>query len=115
MVKCCKLSAGRMKEPVTFERAVKTPSGAGGYTEAWGTLAGAADRAKVKALSGSERFASDRIEATTRWRITVRYFAGLLESDRVIIRSRAHNIRFVNNVELADRWLEIDLDGGVAV
>ena len=115
MTKCCNLSAGMLKEPVTFERAAKTPSGAGGYSETWGTLAGAADRAKVKALSGSERFASDRIEATTRWRITVRYFAGLLESDRVMIRSRAYNIRFVNNVELADRWLEIDLDGGVAV
>ena len=115
MAKCCNMSSGMLKEPVTFQRAAKVSDGAGGYTETWGDLSGAADRAKVKALSGSERFASDRIEATTRWRITVRYFAGLLESDRVIIRERAHNIRFVNNVELADKWLEIDLDGGVAI
>jgi hypothetical protein len=40
--------------------------------------------------------------------------AGLLESDRVVIRTKAHNIRFINNVEFADRWLEIMVDGGVA-
>jgi len=115
MAKCCKMNAGMLKEPVTFQRAAKVSDGAGGYTETWGTLAGAADRAAVKAVSGRERFASDRIEATTKWRITVRYFTGLLESDRVIIRTRAYNIRFINNMELEDRWLEIDLDGGVAV
>lgn len=114
MARCCNMNAGMLKEPVTFQRAAKVSDGAGGYTETWATLAGAANRAAVKAVSGRERFASDRIEATTRWRITVRYFAGLIESDRVVIRSRAHNIRFINNDQLEDRWLEIDLDGGVA-
>ena len=115
MAKCCNMNAGMLKEPVTFQRAAKVSDGAGGYTETWAAISGAADRAKAKAVSGRERFASDRIEATTKWRITVRYFAGLLESDRVIIRTRAYNIRFINDMELEDRWLEIDLDGGVAV
>jgi SPP1 family predicted phage head-tail adaptor len=103
-----------LKEPVEFQRATKVSDGSGGYTETWAAISGAPTRAIVKAVSGSERFASDRIEATTRYRIVVRYFDGLLESDRVEIRSRVYNIRFINNVEFADRWLEIDLDGGVA-
>ncbi len=114
MAKCCDMSAGMLREPVSFERATKTPDGAGGYTETWAAISGAPTRAHVKALSGSERFASDRIEATTRYRIVVRYCDGLLESDRVAIRARVYNTRFINNVEFADRWLEIDLDGGVA-
>jgi len=43
-----------------------------------------------------------------------RYFAGLVESDRVVIAGRRYNIVFINNVELRNRWVEIDLDGGVA-
>jgi len=115
MTKCCNMNSGMLKEVVSFERATKTPDGSGGYTEALAAISGAPTRAAVKALSGRERFASDRIEATTKWRITVRYFDGLLESDRVIIRTRAYNIRFINNDQLEDRWLEIDLDGGIAV
>jgi len=32
----------------------------------------------------------------------------------VLIRSKAHNIRFINNVEFRNQWLEILVDGGVA-
>ena len=113
-MKCCNLHSGILREPVVFQRATRTSDGAGGYTDAWATISGAPTRAGVKALSGGERFNSSRIEASTKWRITVRYFSGLVESDRVEIRSKAYNIRFINNVELKDRWLIIDLDGGVA-
>lgn len=115
MAKCCDYNAGMLREPVTFERATRESDGSGGYSEVWKPLAGASDRAHVKSLSGFERFASERVEAGVKVRIVVRYFSGLLENDRVKIRDRAYNIRFVNNVEWRDRWLEIDLDGGVAV
>lgn len=114
MVKCCDMNAGMLREPVTFERAAKVSDGAGGFTETWSAISGASDRAHVRATSGAERWASNRTEAVTQWRIVVRYFSGLLESDRVVIRGRAYNIRFVNNIEMRDRWLEIDLTGGVA-
>jgi hypothetical protein len=32
----------------------------------------------------------------------------------VQIRSKVHNIRFIDNVEFANKWLQIDVDGGVA-
>ncbi len=114
-MKCCDMHAGMLNEVISFERSTRTSDGSGGFTEEWAAITGAPTRAAVKALSGSERFASDRIEAISKWRITSRYFSDIKENDRVIIRSRAYNIRFVNNVELADRWLEIDLSGGVAV
>lgn len=113
--KCDDFSAGMLSEPVTFQRSVKTTDGAGGFTEAWGALAGAPTFAHAKYLSGSERWASARVEATSRIRIAVRWFDGLLESDAVVIRSRRCNIRFINNVEFRDRWLEIELGEGVAV
>lgn len=114
MVKCCDMNSGMLREPVTFERSAKTPDGAGGFTEVWGAIAGSSARAHVKAMSGSERWASDRTEARSSWRIVVRYFSDLWESDRVVIRGRAYDINFINNVELRDRWLEIDLRLGEA-
>lgn len=110
---CDKYNSGMMREPIRVERKTRTSDGAGGYTETWAVLN--SPFAYVKAVSGGERYASDRLEATTRWRVVIRYISGLRESDRIVIRSKNHNIRFINNVEMRDRWLEIDLDGGVAV
>lgn len=116
MGKCCAdYNAGMLSEPISIERATKVSDGVGGYTEAWAAWPGAPTRAHAKSISGAERWASQRIEATAKIRITTRYFEGLLESDSVVIRSRRCNIRFINNVEFGDRWLEIDLDQGVAV
>lgn len=112
---CCKYSAGMLREPVTFERRTRTANGAGGYTEAWATISGAPERAMVKSVSGGERYASDRMEATATHRVVTRYFSGIKESDRVVIRGREHNIRYIVNVDFADRWLEITTAQGVAV
>jgi len=115
MVDCCaKYDARMLREPVTFQRKTRTANGRGGFTETWAEISGAPTRGHMKALSGSERLMADRVDATTRNRLVVRYFSGLREEDRVLIRNRTYNIRFLNNVEFRDRWLEIDLDGGVA-
>jgi SPP1 family predicted phage head-tail adaptor len=103
-----------MREPVQFQRLTRTSDGAGGYTEAWAAVSGAPVRAMVKAMSGRERWSSQRIEASSTHRVVVRYFDGLREGDRVEIRGEVGNLRFVNNVGYADRWLEIDVEMGVA-
>ena len=113
-MKCCEMSAGLLREPVTFQRRSLTSDGAGGQAETWKAISAAPTRAHVKPLSGRERFASDRIEATLRIRILVRYSTAINETDRVIIRGKAHQIRFINNLEFQDRWLQIDCEGGVA-
>lgn len=114
MIKCCDMHSGKLKEPVTFQRRTLTSDGAGGQTEAWATVSGAPTRAHVMPIGGSERFIHDRTEATVRLRLLVRYTTTLRESDRVQIRNKVHNIRFLDNVEFANKWLQIDVDGGVA-
>ncbi len=111
---CDKYNAAMLREPVTFERLTRTSDGQGGYTEAWAAISGAPDRAYVKAMSGSERWRSDRVEATSNYLAVVRYFAGLTEQDRIVIRSQNGQIRFINNLEFKNRWLEIDVNLGVA-
>ena len=113
-MKCCDMNAGMLKEPVSFERRTLAADGAGGQTETWAVIPTAPARAFVKPVSGSERWASDRTEAIVRLRLVTRYSAGLREGDRVKIRGRVHNIRFIDNLEFRDKWLQIDVDGGVA-
>jgi SPP1 family predicted phage head-tail adaptor len=115
MAICGKYSAGMLSEIITFQRETLTSDGIGGSSKAWATIAGAPTRATVRAMSGFERAQADRTNAGASFRIVVRYWAGLREADSVLIRGRRHNITFINNVDLADRWLEIDATGGVAV
>lgn len=113
-LKCCDMSAGMLKEPVAFQRRTLAADGAGGQSETWATVPNAPSRAHVRPVGGSERWASDRTEAIVRLRLVTRYSAALREGDRVILRGKIHNIRFLDNVEFRDKWLQIDVDGGVA-
>lgn len=116
MANCCKPSkytSRDLSETVSFERATNTSDGAGGFRKAWAAISGAPTRAMVKPLSGRERWASQRVEATSNYRVVTRYNSGLFEGDRVIWRGRAGNIRFIANVDSDDEWLEIDVQFGV--
>tara|TARA_R110000737_G_scaffold343955_1_gene370540 strand:- start:197 stop:544 length:348 start_codon:yes stop_codon:yes gene_type:complete len=112
---CSKYNGGMLREPIAIERNARVSDGAGGYTASWAALADSPTRAAVKATSGSERYASGRTEAQAQFRCVTRYFEGLLEADRIVFRGKAHNITFIDNVDMADRWLVISLSGGVAI
>lgn len=113
-MKCCDMTAGMLQTAITVQRLTRTTDGAGGWTETWATLSGAPTRAMVRSVTGREVFANDRIEARPVLRITTRYNASVTEADRIVIRGKAYNITAINNMEFADKWLEIDLSGGVA-
>lgn len=116
MVNCCKpkYSARDLREEVTFERATEVLDDYNARTQVWAAISGAPTRAMVKPLSGRERWASERTEATANYRVVCRYTSDLTEVDRVVIRGRPANIQFIANVDMRDEWLEIDVQLGVA-
>ena len=114
-MKCCDMKSGMLKEPVAFQRLTRTSDGAGGFTEAWAAIPATPTRAHIKAMSGGERWQSQRTEATSTHKIVVRYNENLTTVDRAVIRGLAYNIRFIDNMEFADRWLYITAEVGVAV
>lgn len=115
MVKCCDMSAGKLNTVVEFQRGTETDDGAGDYTTTWAAISGAPTWAAVKSVSGGERYAAQRVDAMSTHKMTVRYFADITEKDRVQIGTRYYNITFIDNVEFADRWLQITLSLGGAV
>jgi len=111
---CCDYSSGILREAVTFQRETATAGVAGTFTKAWATVSGAPTRPHVRGMSGREERTGDRTDAVARLRVVVRYSAALREGDRVLIRTRAHNITRIDNVEFRNQWLEIDAEAGVA-
>lgn len=111
-MKCCNIKAGMLREPVEFQSQVITSVGGGASSITYTNRANV--RGAFKPMSGSERLYAERLDATTRNRLVIRYRSDLTESDRVIIRGRAYQIRSIINTEFRNKFLEIDLDGGVA-
>lgn len=101
-----------MREPFVLQRQESTALGGGATQTAY--VNHSTGRCFFKPLSGSERLYAERVDAITSNRAIMRYRADIKESDRLVIRGRAYNIRFINNIEFRNRWLEINLDGGVA-
>lgn len=112
MAQCCDYDAGMLQTAITIQRRVRVTDGAGGWSESWETIL--TTRAYMKGLSGYERFTSDRLNAETKDRAVIRYYADLLPSDRLVVDGRAHNITYINDVERKHRWMVLDLSGGVA-
>ena len=109
----CGINAGELRTAISFECYSKTSDGAGGHTTSWSEIAGSPTRAKVESLSGREQWATERVEARIAMRLTCRYSSLVTTKDRVVIRSIAYNIRAINNIGLEDRWMQVDLEGGV--
>lgn len=111
-MKCCDLTAGKLRHTITIEREQSTSDGAGGSYLTWTTVA--TPRAFIKPMSGGERLQAMRLEATVTHRIFIRYRDDLLTSDRINFNGRLMQIRALINLEERNRWIEIYADEGVA-
>lgn len=111
-MKCCEITAGMLREPVTVHRQVSASDGMGGQAIQWVDLLTAS--ASVIPLSGREAVQAMQLQASVTHRVTMRYRADLTPADRIIVRGKPMQIRAIINVEMRNRWLELICDDGVA-
>lgn len=111
-MRCCEITAGKLRHTITIEREESTSDGAGGSYLTWSTVA--TPRAFIKPMSGGERLQAMRLEATVTHRIFIRYRDDLLTSDRINFNGRLMQIRALINLEERNRWIEIYADEGQA-
>ena len=95
---------------VALQRSAKVSDGAGGYTETWSDLAIVSGG--IVAMSGSERWNADRLNAESKWQLLIAYWGDLFANDRVVIDGRAYAISFVNDVQKQGKWQILDLGEG---
>jgi len=105
-----------LREPVTFQRLGAAANVDGNVVAgAWANITGTPTKGMVRPLSGYEASQAQRLNAEVKLLVVVRYTASLRDADSVLIRGLRHNIRYIKNVDFDNKWLEIDVEGGVAV
>lgn len=112
-MKCCDISAGKLRSKITIERVTQTADGEGGFTDAWAADPSGGVWAMVKPVTGMERFFADRVQPGNRVRFVVRFRGDsngapyYSASDRIVYKGRTYGIEGVTDIDDAGRFLEI--------
>ena len=110
LMRCCDLTAAKLRNVIDIEREVKTPLPGGGSSLSWSVIA--SPRAYMKPMSGGERLQAMRLDASVNQRIFIRYRDDITTSDRINYKGRLMQIRALINLEERNQWLEIYADEG---
>ena len=114
-MKCCDITAGQLRTLITIERQTRTSDGVGGVTTAWAEDPAGGVYAKVETLSGTERWESQRMQPGTFTRAIIRFRGDAngapyyVPTDRVFIRGLEYGILAVWDIEMRQRWLQLEL------
>lgn len=111
-MKCCDVTPGMLRHSVRLQRPDRQPDGVGGVTVVWNIYA--APKAAINPLSGSETLRAMRRDATVTHRALMRYRPDVVALHRLAFRGSVYQILAVRNLEERNRWLELDLQSGVA-
>lgn len=111
-MKCCDITAGNLREPLTIQRKSGQSDGMGGEAIQWVDFA--QTRGDVRPLSGREAVQAMQLQASITHRVYIRYRDDLLPEDRLLMRGQPLQIRSIVNVEMRNRWLELACEQGVA-
>ena len=111
-MKCCDITPSSLNRKIEIQSLVVTPTDAGGFTESWVTLTSA--WSKIKNASGTELIHADQLGAVAFSDFTIRYRSDLNESMRIIYRGTEFQVRHINNIEEADKFLIIKAERGVS-
>lgn len=111
-MKCCELTAGKLRNSVEIQELTNTSDGYGGFVTTWATIH--TINAMIKPVSGGERMRAMQLNATISHRIFLRYIEGIKPAMRVKFGDRLFQIRLPLNLEERNRWLELHCEEGVA-
>ena len=106
------MAIGSLRNRLTIQAESPSVDGLGGQARAWTDVATLWGR--VEPLKGSEHLRGMQLEARISHRITIRHRDGVTARHRVLLGSRAFNIRAVIDREERGRWLELLCEEGVA-
>ena len=114
---CSKIKAGDLKHPIVIERKTSTRDSMGGFTDVWASIG--TTKAKIKPLSGSEKWQAMRISPQARFKVTIRFRGDsdgnpfYVAADRVLYRNHYYAIESSINVEMDSRFLELTIVEGM--
>lgn len=112
-MKCCDMSAGKLRHRISIQRKERTPDGAGGWYDTW--VEKWKVYAQIKPSSGGENLVAMRLQASITHDIVIRYLPDIKASDKIVFEDRSFNIVSIIDVEERKRWYQLRCEEGVAV
>lgn len=104
-MKCCDLTAGKLRHNVTWQEKIQAPDGGGGYTYTPNDVV--TTRAFIKPISTNERFFAQKIESDISHRIYIRYRTDINPAMRINYGGRLFQVKGIMDIEEQNKWLEI--------
>lgn len=112
-MKCCDLSAGKLRHLVDLQNRQDVDDDLGGVVTTWATFS-ASQRGMLKPLTGTEIQRAGRLEANITHKLYMRYRTDLTAAHSVLYEGRRMQVRAVIDIEERKRWIEVSLEEGVA-
>lgn len=113
-MKCCDITAATLRHKAEIQKPVDVSDGQGGLERTWVTFATV--RCGIIPVSSREQVFLDSIRNTLASRLVMRYRNDITGEMVVRFKGLRHNIRGTpRNMENLNRWLEIELEQGVAI
>ncbi len=103
---------GSLRQKLILQEQTLTPAGGGTFTSSWADIATL--WGELKPQNGEETVFAERMQATQKWRVRVRYRPDISPSHRLLWRGEILNIRAVRDSDGRQRFLIIDAEQGVA-
>ena len=111
-MKCCDITAGKLRHNVIWQEKIQTPDGGGGFT--YTTSDVVTVRAFIKPVSTNERFFAQRIESDISHKIYIRYRTDISPDMRINYGGRLFQVKGIMNIEEQNKWLEVSAVEGEA-
>jgi SPP1 family predicted phage head-tail adaptor len=111
-MKCCDITIGMLNQRISIYEKTQVSDSSGGRSTSWTLVA--EPWCSMKPLTGSERIRAETLTAQGMIRVLMRYRTDIDEAMKAVHRGVEYQIRSIVNIEMADEWLEIMLEKGVA-
>ena len=111
-MKCCDITPSKLNRKIALYRLDITSTPTGGFTESWVKVADV--WSAIKNMSGTELVRADQLGATAYSDFTIRYRSDINETMKIVYRGTDYQVRHINNIEEADRFMIVKGERGVS-
>lgn len=115
---CVTFNMGEFKHKISIERQTDVADGLGGFTSSWAADPAGGVWAKIKNLTGTERWEAQRlmpgnlVRVIIRWRADAQGNPYYTAQDRVVYQGRTYAILAVFEVDWSRQYIQIDMQEG---
>lgn len=109
-MKCCDITSGMLNRKADLYSLTASKT-ATGTTRAWVFVA--TIWCSIKNSSGTERVHGDKLKAIATSKFTMRYRDDITETSKLVYNNTDYQVRHIDNIEEADKWLIVKCEKGV--